>query len=58
MYCLDCKGGGVPVFLIPVALSCVRFYRPTMVIIVVVVVVAVLVNIVTVVVSGAGGAPC
>ena len=58
-YLLDCKCRGVPVFVVPVALSCVRFYCPAMVIDVIdVIVVAVLVNIVTVVVLGAGGAPC
>ena len=58
-YCLDCKGEGVPVFVDPVALSCVRFYRPAIVVVVVaVIVIAVIVNVVAVVVLGAGRPLC
>ena len=57
-YHLDCKGGGVPVFFGPVALSCVCFYRPAMVLVIVAVtVVAVFVNVVAVVVLGLGRHP-
>ena len=37
-YCLDCKGRRVPVFVVHVTLSCVRFYLPAMVVVVMVVV--------------------
>ena len=55
-YCLECNGRGVPVFVVPVSLSCIRFYRPAMVVIVIAVDV-VLGNVVVVVVFGAGRPP-
>ena len=57
-YPLDYKGGGVLVFVGSVALSCIRFYRPVMVIVVVaVIVVAVFVNVVAVIILRAGRPP-
>ena len=54
-YRLDCKGGGFPVFVGPIALSCIYLYRPAMVVILfAVILVAVFVNVVAVVVLGAG----
>ena len=50
-YCLKCKVRGIPVFVSPVALSYLCFYRPTMfVIVVAVVVVAVFIDVVIIVV--------